>query len=259
MRKTAFLLLLATVATPSFAQDRGDDRESRREAARAERAERAEAREERRDDRPQRAEQAAPEQVRVERDRGDRAAVREERREAVQQRQVDRRGGNFDAGPAQVNVEQRRQAINDRRDLRQERRVDRRADRRAPPIVSNVPREGTQPPPVAASGRPSTSHRWNGSWRNDRRYDWNNWRNRHRSLFRLGFYYDPFGWGYRPYSIGWRLWPSYYRSNYWLNDPWMYRLPPAYPGTRWIRYYNDALLVDTWTGEVVDVIYSFFW
>jgi Ni/Co efflux regulator RcnB len=39
----------------------------------------------------------------------------------------------------------------------------------------------------------------------------------------------------------------------------MYRLPPAYPGTQWIRYYDDALLVDIWTGEVVDVVYDFFW
>ena len=38
-----------------------------------------------------------------------------------------------------------------------------------------------------------------------------------------------------------------------------YRLPPAYGGTRWIRYYNDALLVDTYSGEVIDVIYDIFW
>ena len=91
------------------------------------------------------------------------------------------------------------------------------------------------------------------------KYDWQDHRRRHRSLFHLGFYYDPFGWGYRPYQIGWRLWPSYYSSNYWINDPWQYRLPYAPPGYRWIRYYDDAILVDTWTGEVVDVIYNFFW
>ena len=28
---------------------------------------------------------------------------------------------------------------------------------------------------------------------------------------------------------------------------------------RWIRYYDDALLVDTYSGEVVDVIHRFFW
>ncbi|WP_409574764.1 RcnB family protein [Sphingopyxis sp. PET50] len=33
----------------------------------------------------------------------------------------------------------------------------------------------------------------------------------------------------------------------------------AYGGYRWVRYYNDALLVDTYSGEVVDVIYDFFW
>jgi len=27
----------------------------------------------------------------------------------------------------------------------------------------------------------------------------------------------------------------------------------------WVRYWNDALLVDTWTGDVVDAIQNFFW
>ena len=101
--------------------------------------------------------------------------------------------------------------------------------------------------------------RWTNNWRNDRRYDWRNYRDRHRSTFHLGFYYDPFGWGYQPFGIGYRLWPNYYSSNYWINDPYEYRLPYAPPGTRWIRYYNDALLVDVYTGEVVDAIRGFFW
>jgi Ni/Co efflux regulator RcnB len=100
---------------------------------------------------------------------------------------------------------------------------------------------------------------WSRDWRNDHRYDWHNHRHHHRSLFRLGRYYDPYGWGYRRWSIGFSLWPSYYGSNYWLNDPWMYRLPPAYGPYRWVRYYDDALLVNIYTGQVVDVIYNFFW
>ena len=38
-------------------------------------------------------------------------------------------------------------------------------------------------------------------------------------------------------------------------------VPPALraAGHRWVRYWDDALLVDTWTGQVVDVIHSFFW
>ena len=154
---------------------------------------------------------------------------------------------------------------NTNREALQERRRERIAGRdsignRRAPIVSRTPREDTQPPP-RTSVRPSSvaARHWNHDWRSDRRHDWQNHRRRHRSLFHLGFYYDPFGWRYRPYSIGWRMWPSYYRSSYWLNDPWSYRLPYAPPGYRWIRYYDDAVLVDTWDGQVVDVIYNFFW
>ena len=126
-------------------------------------------------------------------------------------------------------------------------------------MVSEVPRRGTEPPLRVDNNHRRDHVNWNGNWRNDHRYDWRNWRNHHHSTFHLGFYYDPFGWGYQPFSIGWRLWPNYYSSNYWINDPWQYRLPYAPPGTQWIRYYNDALLVDMYTGEVVDVIHNFFW
>jgi hypothetical protein len=127
------------------------------------------------------------------------------------------------------------------------------------PVVSNVPHQGTQPPLRVDNRSRDRNHHWDTSWRNNHRYDWRDWRSRHRSHFHLGFYYDPFGWNYRPYSIGWRLWPNYYSSRYWINDPWEYRLPYAPPGYRWIRYWDDAILVDTFTGEVRDVIPNFFW
>ena len=129
-------------------------------------------------------------------------------------------------------------------------------------IGRNVPVEGTAPPPVTSeqARRGNDNHRrWTHDWRSDRRYDWRRYRDRNRSRFHLGFYFDPFGWNYRRYSIGWRLWPSYYGQDYWLNDPWQYRLPPAYGPYRWVRYHDDALLVNIYTGTVVDVIYNFFW
>ena len=101
--------------------------------------------------------------------------------------------------------------------------------------------------------------RWSSDWRKDNRYNWRNHRSRYSSLYRLGRYHDPFGYGYRRFSIGLILWPSYYGNNYWLNDPWQYRLPPAYGPYRWVRYYNDALLVNIYSGQVVDVIHGFFW
>jgi hypothetical protein len=127
--------------------------------------------------------------------------------------------------------------------------------------VSRTPVWGTEPPAPqsARTARANPSHRWRGDWRHDRRYDWRDYRRRHHDRFRFAFYYDPFGWDYLRYGVGWRMWPSYYRSSYWLNDPWQYRLPPAYGPYRWIRYHNDALLVNIYTGEVVDVEYDFFW
>lgn len=99
---------------------------------------------------------------------------------------------------------------------------------------------------------------WNRDWRNDRRYDWRDYRNEHRSIFRLGIYYDPFGYGYQQFNIGYRLAPVYFGEQFWI-DPAMYELPYPPPGTQWIRYWNDAVLVDMYSGEVVDVIHGFFW
>jgi Ni/Co efflux regulator RcnB len=99
---------------------------------------------------------------------------------------------------------------------------------------------------------------WNRNWRNDNRYDWRNYRDRHRSTFHLGIYLDPFGYGYQPFGIGYRLTPAYFGQRYWI-DPGMYQLPYPPPGTQWVRYWNDAVLVDMYSGQVVDVIRDFFW
>jgi hypothetical protein len=144
-------------------------------------------------------------------------------------------------------------------DLRQsDRPVPNVMQTRNPLIVSTTPREGTQPPLRTDSYRRNPVQ-WSTNWRYNDRYDWRRWRDRHRSWFHVGVYYDPFGWNYRPYQIGWRLWPSYYSSRYWIDDPWYYRLPYAPPGYVWVRYWDDAILVDRWSGEVVDVIHNFFW
>lgn len=248
MRKLLISLLLAgAAASPAIAAP-DDDREARQQA----RAERQQARSEARAERSEgparveqverRVERAAP--VRLQ----DNAAAREARRESFQADRLQR-------------IEQRQQRIDQiqsNRELRQSTRPVPRVFRNRVPVVSETPQEGTQPPLRADSQR-SSSHGWSTGWRKSSKYDWYNWRKRNRWLFNLGYYYDPFGWSYRPYSIGWRMWPSYYSSRYWLNDPWQYRLPYAPPGYRWIRYWDDAVLVDTWTGEVVDVIYNFFW
>jgi Nickel/cobalt transporter regulator len=102
--------------------------------------------------------------------------------------------------------------------------------------------------------------RWNTGWRGDRRYDWRSNRGRYGDNYRAGRYYAPqYGRGYNRISIGVTIGSPYYGSRYWVNNPDYYRLPPAYGPYRWVRYYDDVLLVDIRNGYVVDMINNFFW
>ena len=271
MRKFLISLLLASaVATPALAgprdsSDRQQAREERQQAREEKQASRAESRSDRSSERaaPARAERdVQPRQQLVERPQfngGERSQPRVDANAMRAQR--DSRRAMMGAARDE-RVEQRQQRLDQRQDARELRQSTRPTPNvmrdRHPLIVSDTPRPGTQPP-LRVENRRSPAVQWSTNWRHNDRYDWQNHRRHHRSLFHLGFYYDPFGWGYSPFQIGWRLWPAYYGSRYWISDPWMYRLPYAPPGYRWVRYWNDALLVDTWTGTVVDMIPGFFW
>jgi Ni/Co efflux regulator RcnB len=56
-----------------------------------------------------------------------------------------------------------------------------------------------------------------------------------------------------------RIAPTYYGQRYWISDPWRYRLPAAGRYQRWIRHYNDVVLIDYRRGIVIDVIRGFYW
>lgn len=102
--------------------------------------------------------------------------------------------------------------------------------------------------------------RWNTHWRDSSRYDWYGWRNRYPSYFQVGVYYSPYrNYSYRRLSIGYFLDSLFFGQDYWIADPGYYRLPEAYGPYRWVRYYDDAVLVNIYDGEVADVIYNFFW
>ena len=104
-------------------------------------------------------------------------------------------------------------------------------------------------------------HRWDhNNWRRDTRYNWSGYRSQHRDLYRAGRYYSPYNnYRYSRLSIGFFLDSGFYGNRYWIDDPWQYRLPQVYGPYRWVRYYDDVLLVDIYSGEVVDVIHDFFW
>jgi len=129
------------------------------------------------------------------------------------------------------------------------------ADQSQPPLSEQG---GSRPRKTTQSHAQNRNASWNKAWRNDARYDWHRYREHHRSVFRLRAYVDPFGFGYRSFNVGYTLGPAYYGQQYWI-DPSIYSLPYPPPGTQWVRYWNDALLVDIYSGQVVDVVHNFFW
>jgi hypothetical protein len=258
MRKILLSLLLATTAvTPALAQrttaeERAEEREKRQAKQAEARKERTESRQETRTERVDNRQDARTERV------DNRQDARTER---VQNRQQAHEQ-NLTVRERSAATQQRQQQRQDARENRQESRqqyVDRanQVRQRLRPPAGARPDQPAPPPQTARSN--VKTPQWHSTWRNDNRYDWRRWRDRNHSLFNLGLYFDPFGWGYRRYNVGWRLWPSYYNDSYWLNDPYMYRLPYAPWPYKWVRYYDDALLVNTYNGEVVDVMYDFFW
>ena len=279
MRKFLITLLLASAAaaTPAIAgpRDHSDDNQQTHQDRQQAHQERQQARDEARAERPQRQEFTPQQRMQPQ---GQQFAGRPQFNDAGHgERQVDMNAIRAErqaraqafAGQRDENVEQVQQRFEQRQQVQQRQRDVReggdfrRSDRqfpqvmrdRHPLVVSDTPRFGTQPP-VRAESRRDTH--WNRDWRNDRRYDWRRFRDHHRSRFHLGFYIDPFGWGYQPFDIGYRMWPAYYGNQYWL-DPAEYGLPYPPPGAEWVRYYNDALLIDTYTGTVIDSIPGFFW
>ena len=255
MRKLILsLLLVSTAAVPAIAQDgssnwrrdRGGQSSSSDDSklarpARAERSERSSSSDSGRQWRPNRA-----------RSSGDASATAATTAEPTRRPRFSR--------PAETTVQQ---STTDARRSRSgdgsftERLIERRRAQREGTV--DTIRDGrTTERPVTTRHRDG-DRQWSSQWRSDRRYDWRRYRDHNRSIFRFGRYYDPYGYNYRRFSIGFNLWPSYYGSSYWLDDPWMYRLPPAYGPYRWVRYWDDALLVNIYTGQVVDVERNFFW
>lgn len=280
------MLLGATMASPLAAQNWQDRREAR-ENRQDVRQSREEVRDSRREVREQRQEvrrdvaqgrfgEARRDQRELQRDRAelrqDRRELGRDRAEQWRDRQAVRGGYSQTPGERYRDVRQGLRDDNrDWRDNRGDRRDDRRdwRDDRGRDGRWNEDRrwgdnrwDGRRGPDRDwRDDRGRGNGSWNRGWRNDRRYDWQGWRNSNRNAYRLPRYYAPRGYAgqYRRWSPGYRIQPYFYGSNYWISDPWAYRLPPAYGGYRWVRYYDDVMLVDVRSGLIEDIIYSFFY
>jgi len=76
--------------------------------------------------------------------------------------------------------------------------------------------------------------------------------------YHVGPYHRPAGYRPHNWAYGERLPRAYWASQYILADYWLFSLevPPA--GYEWVRVGDDALLVDTRTGMVLQVEYGVF-
>jgi Ni/Co efflux regulator RcnB len=103
---------------------------------------------------------------------------------------------------------------------------------------------------------------WNDNRRVERpRYD----RRNYPSVYRLDRrfngprYRPPSGFYVRSWGYGDILPRTWYGPQYRIDDWWSYDLPIPPIGYDWVRVGDDVLLVDTFTGRVVQVIYDAFW
>ena len=76
--------------------------------------------------------------------------------------------------------------------------------------------------------------------------------------FHAGTYNPPAGWHPRRWHFGEFLPRAFFIREYWITNFWFFGLFPPPPGLVWVRVGDDALLVDTYTGEVVEVVYDVF-
>lgn len=93
--------------------------------------------------------------------------------------------------------------------------------------------------------------------RQEAREDWRDYRQSHRDVYRAGRWNAPFR--YTAWNRGQQLRPAYYSSRYYISDPYRYRLRAPGRDLRWVRHYNDVLLVNVRTGRVMEVNRGFFW
>jgi Ni/Co efflux regulator RcnB len=76
--------------------------------------------------------------------------------------------------------------------------------------------------------------------------------------YHIGVYHRPVGWVPHRWGYGEILPRAYWAPSFILADYWLFALevPPA--GYEWVRDDSDALLVNTSTGEILQVEYGVF-
>jgi len=117
------------------------------------------------------------------------------------------------------------------------------------------PQGGRPEGPVGPSFNHGSSS-WGGRTFNRKTYQ-GNWTASRR--YHNGAYVPPSGWYYRRWAYGQTFPPRFWTRNYWITS-WAdfgLMVPPF--GYQWVRYGSDALLIDTGTGQILQVQYGVFY
>jgi Ni/Co efflux regulator RcnB len=80
-----------------------------------------------------------------------------------------------------------------------------------------------------------------------------------QNRFRIGGYRQPYGYYVRNWGFGEFLPRGWYGQDYWIGDFLDYGLPYPPPGYEWVRVGGDALMIDRYTGRIVQVVRGIFW
>ena len=76
--------------------------------------------------------------------------------------------------------------------------------------------------------------------------------------YRVGPYHPPEGWRNQRWAYGQILPRAYWGSQYYIGDYWLFGLEVPPGGYEWVRSGDDALLIDSNTGEILQVEYNVF-
>jgi Ni/Co efflux regulator RcnB len=103
----------------------------------------------------------------------------------------------------------------------------------------------------------NNNQRFNGRRNGGRQYYYSG---NYRPSIRVRPYRYPRGHYYTSWQIGAYLPSLFLSTQYYYDDYYQLGLAPPPRGYRWVRYGTDVLLVNLYSGEAVDVVYSaFYW
>lgn len=100
------------------------------------------------------------------------------------------------------------------------------------------------------------------NWNNrPRTYDPRHYHHNYVAVHRYHWhhYVRPHGWYYRRWVYGERFPSIFWARNYWITDFWLFGLAIPPYGCEWVRYDHDAVLINTETGEILQVIYGIYY